>query len=174
MECTQEHDIHLCREIIVQESLNNRKELKFRVGMRSMRERFGDIQKEYLTKNRTDERSSGTSIDITEQDQLLEEITEKEKAAEENREYDKNKKYRQIQQKLRKQGETDKEVAERRGKESGGEKAVREEWREKCKMEKNIEGERVRDKKNAERENQAKRAKEQQSQMQEMSHVMQQ
>lgn len=57
-----------------------------------MRERFGDIQKEYLKKNRTDERSSGTSIDITEQDQLLEEITEKEKAAEENREYDKNKK----------------------------------------------------------------------------------
>lgn len=50
------------------------------------------IYKEYLTKNRTDERSSGTSIDITEQDQLLEEITEKEKAAEENREYDKNKK----------------------------------------------------------------------------------
>lgn len=60
--------------------------------MRSMRERFGDIQKEYLKKNRTDERSSGTSIDITEQDQLLEEITEKEKAAEENREYNKNKK----------------------------------------------------------------------------------
>lgn len=57
-----------------------------------MREWFGDIQKEYLKKNRTDERSSGTSIDITEQDQLLEEITEKEKAAEENREYDKNKK----------------------------------------------------------------------------------
>lgn len=57
-----------------------------------MRERFGDIQKEYLKKNRTDERSSGTSIDITEQDQLLEEITEKEKAAEENREYNKNKK----------------------------------------------------------------------------------
>lgn len=57
-----------------------------------MRERFGDIQKEYLKKNRTDERSSGTLIDITEQDQLLEEITEKEKAAEENREYDKNKK----------------------------------------------------------------------------------
>lgn len=57
-----------------------------------MRERFGDIQKDYLKKNRTDERSSGTSIDITEQDQLLEEITEKEKAAEENREYDKNKK----------------------------------------------------------------------------------
>ena len=60
--------------------------------MRSMRERFSDIQKEYLKKNRKDERSSGTSIDITEQDQLLEEITEKEKAAEENREYDKNKK----------------------------------------------------------------------------------
>lgn len=60
--------------------------------MRSMRERFDDIQKEYLKKNRTDERSSGTSIDITEQDQILEEITEKEKAAEENREYDKNKK----------------------------------------------------------------------------------
>ena len=57
-----------------------------------MRERFGDIQKEYLKKNRTDERISGTSIDITEQDQILEEITEKEKAAEENREYDKNKK----------------------------------------------------------------------------------
>lgn len=57
-----------------------------------MRERFSDIQKEYLKKNRKDERSSGTLIDITEQDQLLEEITEKEKAAEENREYDKNKK----------------------------------------------------------------------------------
>ena len=57
-----------------------------------MRERFSDIQKEYLKKNRTDERSSGTSIDITERDQLLEEITEKEKAAEENREYDNNKK----------------------------------------------------------------------------------
>lgn len=57
-----------------------------------MRERFSDIQKEYLKKNRKDERSSGTSIDITEQDQLLEKITEKEKAAEENREYDKNKK----------------------------------------------------------------------------------
>lgn len=86
MEWTKEHDIHLCRDIIVVEpfqskkgtvargqlwtkiaqSLNSCKELKFRVGMRSVRESFSDKQEEYLKKNCADECSSGTSNDITE------------------------------------------------------------------------------------------------------------
>ena len=50
--------------------------------MRNVRERFTDVQKEYLQKDRADESSSGTSNDITDPHSLLEEITDKEKRAE--------------------------------------------------------------------------------------------
>ena len=76
----------------IAESLNSCKEIKFKVGMRSVRGRFTDIQKDYLKKSKADECSSGTSNDITELDQLLEEISEKEKVAEENRDSDKDRK----------------------------------------------------------------------------------
>lgn len=61
----------------IAESLNSCKELKFRIGLRSVRERFTEIQKEYLLKNSTDGCSSGTSNDITDLDLLLEEIKRK-------------------------------------------------------------------------------------------------
>lgn len=51
--------------------------------MRSVRERFTRIPKQYIKRNWQDEQSSGTSNEVTERDVLLEEITDKEKAAEE-------------------------------------------------------------------------------------------
>ena len=108
MEWSRDHDINLCREVLVVEpfrhkkgsvergkawtriadALNSCSELEFKVNMRSVRERFTLIQKEYIKRNRQDEQSFGTSNEVTELDVLLEEITEKEKAAEEHKEND--------------------------------------------------------------------------------------
>ena len=101
MEWTERHDIILSREILISEpftfkkgsvdkgkawstiadSLNSSLDLIFKVSQRSVRERFALIQDKYRRKNSKDERSSGTSIVMTELDILIEEIT-KEKAAE--------------------------------------------------------------------------------------------
>lgn len=43
------------------------------------------IQAKFKARNNKDEKSSGTSAEITELDELIEEITEKERAAEENK-----------------------------------------------------------------------------------------
>lgn len=51
--------------------------------MRSVRERFTRIPKQYIKRNWQEEQSSGTSNEVTEWDVFLEEITDKEKAAEE-------------------------------------------------------------------------------------------
>lgn len=209
MEWTEKHDIYLCREIIVvepfqfkkgtvdrgklwtkiAESLNSCKEIKFRVGMRSVRERFTDIQKEYLKKNKADESSSGTSNDITELDQLLEEISEKEKVAEENRDSDKDRKkvdadrakaeearrvamerIGQTKKRQKDEGE-DQEERKRPRRRSGGDTV--EYLREKCEMERNLREKELEVKK-AELADQAARAQEQKMQMQEMIQVMQQ
>lgn len=55
-----------------------------------MRDRFTLIQVKYKARNNKDEKSSGTSIKTTELDDLIEEITEKERAAEEDRGSDEN------------------------------------------------------------------------------------
>lgn len=209
MEWTERHDIYLCREIIVvepfqfkkstvdrgklwtkiAESLNSCKEIKFKVGMRSVRERFTDIQKEYLKKNKADECSSGTSNDITELDQLLEEISEKEKVAEENRDSDKDRKkveadrakaeearrvamerIGQTKKRQKAEGE-DQEERKRSRRRSGGDTV--EYLREKCEMERNLREKELEIKK-AELADQAQRAQEQQMQMQQMIQVIQQ
>ena len=69
----------------IADSLNSSLDLIFKVSQRSVRERFALIQDKYRRKNSKDERSSRTSILMTELDILIEEITEKEKAAEETR-----------------------------------------------------------------------------------------
>ena len=136
--------------------------------MRSVRQRFTDIQKEYLQKNRTDESSSGTSNDITDLDRLLEDIKKKEKAAEENNNNDKDKtrveadrakaeearrvdmeRTRQTKKRQKVEGEDHGERKQSRRR-SGGD--TLEYLREKCEMEKNIDGENVRDKKGRARE----------------------
>ena len=105
MEWTERHDTFLAREVLVSEPyrfkkgsvdkgkawsaiadrLNSSLDLLFRVSQRSVRERFALIQDKFIKKNNRDERSSGTSIIMTEIDQLIEEVTEKEKAAEDTR-----------------------------------------------------------------------------------------
>lgn len=105
MEWKEQHDVLLCREILLTEpyrykkgsvdkgkawssiadTLNCSQEPKFRVMQRSVRERFNLIQTKYKARNNKDEKSSGTSAEITELDELIEEITEKERAAEENK-----------------------------------------------------------------------------------------
>ncbi len=69
----------------ITEALKSSLDLQFKVSQRAVRERFALIQEEHKKKNSKDERSSGTSVEVTELDQLIEEITEKEKAAEEMR-----------------------------------------------------------------------------------------
>lgn len=105
MEWTERHDLILAREILVSEpfrfkkgsvdkgkvwsaigeALNSSLDLQFKVTQRSVRERFALIQEKYKKKNSKDERSSGTSMELTGLDKLIEEITEKEKAVEEMR-----------------------------------------------------------------------------------------
>lgn len=110
MEWTEKHDVLLCREILLTEpyrykkgsvdkgkawstiadTLNCSQDLKFKVTQRSVRERFTLIQVKYKARNNKDEKSSGTSAETTELDDLIEEITEKERAAEENKWSDEN------------------------------------------------------------------------------------
>ena len=105
MEWSDGHDVMLCREILYEDpfqfkkgspdrgevwfkiarALNSCTELKFNVKQRSVRERFTLLQVKYKETNRKDEAGSGTSRQVSELDQLLEDITEKEKDSEESR-----------------------------------------------------------------------------------------
>ncbi len=62
----------------IADTLNSSLDLHFKVCQRSVRERFALIQEKYKRKNSRDEGSSGTYMEVTELDQLIEEITEKE------------------------------------------------------------------------------------------------
>ena len=105
MEWSDGHDVMLCREILYEDpfqfkkgspnrgevwskiarALNSCTELNFNVKQRSVRERFTLLQVKYKETNRKDEAGSGTSRQVSELDQLLEDITEKEKDSEESR-----------------------------------------------------------------------------------------
>lgn len=157
--------------------------------MRCVRERFTDIQKEYLKKNKADECSSGRSNDIPELDQLLKEISEKEKVAEENRDSDKDRK--KVEAERAKAEEARRVVMERIGQTKKRQKAEGEDeeerkrsrrrsvgdteeyLREKCEMERNLREKELEIKK-AELAYQAQRAQEKQMQMQQMIQIMQQ
>ncbi|PFX17522.1 hypothetical protein AWC38_SpisGene18156 [Stylophora pistillata] len=157
MEWTERHDIYLCREIIVVEPFQ--------------------FKKEYLKKNKADKCSSGTSSDITELDQLLEEISDKEKVAEENRNSDKDRKkveadrakaeeargvamdrIGQIKKRQKDEGE-DQEERKRSQRRSGGDTV--EYLREKCELERDLTEKELEVKK-AELADQGKRAQDQQ------------
>lgn len=106
MEWSLEHDVILMREILfiepykfkkgsnergrlwtqVAECLNKVDEVKFKVKQRGVRERFEGLQSKYLEKIKNEERATGISPEQTELDQLIEEITEKERQAEATRE----------------------------------------------------------------------------------------
>ena len=62
----------------IADSLNSSLDLIFKVSQRSVRKRFALIQDKYKRKNSKDERSSGTSIVMTELDILIEEIRNRE------------------------------------------------------------------------------------------------
>ncbi|XP_044166330.1 uncharacterized protein LOC122950339 [Acropora millepora] len=105
---TKAHDTLLCREILalepykhkkgsneagkiwtdIAQSLKNCQQLKFKqnLSQRAVRERFSLLQTRYKENEREETRASGISPEQDELDVLLEEITEREKAAEENRE----------------------------------------------------------------------------------------
>ena len=105
IEWSDGHDVMLCREILYEDPFQFKKgspergevwskiarapnsctELNFNVKQRSVRERFTLLQVKYKETNRKDEAGSGTSRQVSELDQLLEDITEKEKDSEESR-----------------------------------------------------------------------------------------
>ena len=74
----------------IAQSLKNCQQLKFKqnlqISQRAVRERFSLLQTRYKEKEREETQASGISPEQDELDALLEEITEREKAAEENRE----------------------------------------------------------------------------------------
>ena len=105
---TKARDTLLCREVLalepykhkkgsneagkiwtdIAQSLKNCQQLKFKqnLSQRAVRERFSLLQTRYKENEREETRASGISREQDELDVLLEEITEREKAAEENRE----------------------------------------------------------------------------------------
>ena len=128
MHWTKAHDTLLCREVLalepykhkkgsneagkiwtdISQSLKNCQELKFKqnLSQRAVRERFSLLQARYKEKERELEiRASGISPEQDELDVLLEEITEREKAAEENREdaHRKKENYKVTAEEMRKQ-----------------------------------------------------------------------
>ena len=103
MEWTENHDVILCREILVSEPykfkprtlergkvwdeiaerLNNIKDQKFKVSKRSIREHFQLLLSKFKTKMKTEQRASGTArVEDTEVDKAMEEIYEKWEASE--------------------------------------------------------------------------------------------
>ena len=108
MNWTKDHDVMLCREIIVVEpykhnkgsneagkiwteiaqSLKTSQQLKFKqnLSQRAVRERFALLQAKYKEKGREELGASGISPEQDDLDVLLEEITEREKVAEESKE----------------------------------------------------------------------------------------
>jgi len=105
---TKAHDTLLCREVLalepykhkkgsneagkiwtdIAQSLKNCQQLKFKqnLSQRAVRERFSLLQTRYKEKEKEEISASGISPEQDELNVLLEEITEREKAAEENRE----------------------------------------------------------------------------------------
>lgn len=104
-EWTKDHDINLCRDILVLEpfkytkrstkrgeiwreishNLNSLSSPKFKTTDRSVRDRFSLIQAKYKEKMRYEEGASGIDCEETELDQALAEITEKEEEADRER-----------------------------------------------------------------------------------------
>lgn len=102
MEWSKQHDVLILREVLVSEPfrfrkgsaekgkiwteiadrLNDCREASFKVNQRSVRERCSLLETKFRKKTRDEERASGISVEVSEQDVLLEEILEKEQAAE--------------------------------------------------------------------------------------------
>ena len=104
MEWTEEHDVFLCREVLLldpfqypyrskergdvwgQVAINlNSSNPKFKVSKRSVRDRLALLQSRYKEKMKREEMASGIDCEETELDRALEEIIEKEKASESSR-----------------------------------------------------------------------------------------
>ena len=107
MEWSEEHDIQLCREIMVTNSFSakrktsdrkrlwetiarnlvkiNSPKLKTSLSERSVRERYMRIVQRYKTKTNDEMKASGISPEQSELDVLLEELTEREEMAKEER-----------------------------------------------------------------------------------------
>ena len=205
MEWTERHDTFLAREVLVSEPyrfkkgsvdkgkawsaiadrLNSSLDLLFRVSQRSVRERFALIQDKFIKKNHRDERSSGTSIIMTEIDQLIEEVTEKEKAAEETRgvnenrgkiEADRAKAEEARKRAMERMGQTKRRLSEdgedcRKHRRSGNDTLAF--LRERSAIDRALK-EKELDLKKLEMEEQARRAQQAQQQMLEMMQMMQQ
>ena len=105
MEWTEEHDVFLCREVLLLDpfqypyrskergdvwgqvaiNLNSSNHPKFKVSKRSVRDRLTLLQSRYKEKMKREEMASGIDCEETELDRALEEIIEKEKASESSR-----------------------------------------------------------------------------------------
>lgn len=101
MEWTEDHDLTLCGEVLLQEPFKHPKNSKergevwrqialnlnslaspiFKVSKRSVRDRLTLLQTKYKEKIREEERASGIDCEETQLDAALEEILDKEKAA---------------------------------------------------------------------------------------------
>ena len=97
MEWTEEHDVFLCREVLLLDpfqypyrskeggdvwgqvaiNLNSSNDPKFKVSKRSVRDRFTLQQSRYREKMKREEMASGIDCEETELDRALEEIIEK-------------------------------------------------------------------------------------------------
>ena len=98
---TTDHDVIMCREVLVSEpykfkprtpergqswesvaqQLNSIHQPSFRVTARSVRDRLTLLSTKYAQKSRMEEKASGIEVEQTELDSLLEEILEREKEA---------------------------------------------------------------------------------------------
>lgn len=103
MEWTENHDVVLCREILltdpfqskqrtvqrgqlwqsIADHLNDAVELKFKVSKRGVRERYSLLAEKFKKNTRNEERASGIDTEMTELDILVEEIIAKEEHSEE-------------------------------------------------------------------------------------------
>ena len=110
MNWTEEHDILLCREIIVEESfklkfgsrergkcwdkiaenLNAVEATSFCVDQRSVRERYVKLERAFKVKKSKELRASGISPEWSELDAAIEEIVERKESEEENKKKIKN------------------------------------------------------------------------------------
>ena len=102
---TEQHDVLLCREILVQEpykykagtrerghtwdkiahTLNMTVDMRFAVDQRGVRERYAKLENDFKRKMAAEERSSGISQQMTELDQAVECIIEQSEGAQEER-----------------------------------------------------------------------------------------
>ena len=105
MEWTRQHDVVFCREILatdpfqgkrktthraklwekVAENLEKNDHIKFKVSVRSVRDRYSRISQKSRKKARDELKSTGTSPEMTEYDTLMEELIEREDMSEEKR-----------------------------------------------------------------------------------------